>query len=133
MANTLTVGSTVLTLPDDLLWTDEFTWSAVEQSVERSLTGALIVNAGVRTGGQPLTLKSPDDQSGWFRGVQIAQLQAWAAAPLQEMTLLFRGVSRPVMFRHQDTALEVAPVVFYTDPIPDDFYTATLRLMDATP
>ena len=29
-----------ITLPDDLLWINEFEWNPVEQTTERSLTGA---------------------------------------------------------------------------------------------
>ncbi len=35
-----------ITLPDDLLWINEFEWNPVEQSTERSLTGALLVQEG---------------------------------------------------------------------------------------
>ena len=42
---TLTDGTTTTTISDDLMWADEFAWAPVEQTVERSITGALIVSA----------------------------------------------------------------------------------------
>ena len=131
--NTLSVGGTVLALPDDLDWADEYSWSAVEQSTERSLSGALIVEASAKTGGRSITLQSPDPQSGWITGAQLTQLRAWANVPLQEMQLTYRGQTYPVMFRHQDGPLEAAAVAWYSDPLPSDFFTLTMRLMDVTP
>ena len=40
-------------LPDDLLWINEFDWNPVEQSQERSLTGALIVQEQAKITGPP--------------------------------------------------------------------------------
>ena len=34
------------TLPDDLLWINEFEWNPVEQTTERSLTGAFWFRKG---------------------------------------------------------------------------------------
>ena len=39
MSITLTRGSTTLELPPDLLWVNEFRWSEVSQSTERSVPG----------------------------------------------------------------------------------------------
>lgn len=133
MAKTLAVGATVVTLPDDLVWPDELLWSAVEQVSERSITGALIVNAGVKVGGQPITLQSPDETSGWITGSVLAQLSAWAQIPLQQMTLTLGASVRTVIFRHEEAALEAKPVVDFSDAGPDDFYTLTLRFTDVTP
>lgn len=130
MATTLTVSSTTVTLPDDLLWADEWTWTAVEQTTERTLTGALVVSAAAKTGGRPITLQSPDEEGAWFTGAVLAQLQAWTATPLLQMTLLHRGITRAVMWRHQDGAMEADPVVFISDADSTDHYTATLRLME---
>ena len=46
MAKTLTVGATVVTLHDDMFWSDEHSWSVVEQVQERTLTGALDIEPG---------------------------------------------------------------------------------------
>ena len=41
-----------LSLPQDLIWSDELTWSAVAQAKERGIWGTLIVDAMARNGGQ---------------------------------------------------------------------------------
>lgn len=127
---TLTVGGTTVSFTDDLIWADEFAWAPVEQSVDRTITGALIVQTAARTAGRPITLAAEDDFSGWITRAALDQFKAWAAVPGQQMTLVYRGASRTVIWRHQDTAIDAAPVVFYADVQAGDYYRATLRFME---
>ena len=131
MATTLTHSATTLTLSDDLRWADEAEWSPVEQTVERTLTGALIVSTADRTNvGRPITLDAPDDSSAWMPRATLDQLMAWAAIPGRQMTLVMRGVTRTVMFRHHEPpVLQATPVVFFSDIDAADHYTLTIRLM----
>ncbi len=48
-------------LPDDLLWVDEFDWNPVAQDIERSLTGALMVQEQAKLYGRPITLTGGDE------------------------------------------------------------------------
>lgn len=129
---TLAVGGTVLDLDPDLSWSDEFEWAAVEQTAERGLTGALIVDAGVRVGGRAITLAPPDDTSAWMPRATLTQLQQWEAQPSLTLTLSLRGVDYQVGFRRWDGApLAAKPVQFVADPVPGgfgDFYLVTLKL-----
>ena len=127
---TLTYLSTTLTLPDDLLWADEFTWQPVEQRTEYSITGALLVQSGVRVAGRPITLAAEDAASGWFLRSMLDQIKTWAAVPEAEFTLAYRGANHTVIWRHQDTAVDASPVVFYNDVQSSDFYRATLRFLE---
>lgn len=117
---TLSVGVTTLALDPDLQWSDEFDWSPVEQAVEYSLTGALIVDHGLRLAGRPITLDAPDDNAAWMPRATLAQLQAWEADPaLASMTLNLRGTPYSVIFRRHDGApIEAHPVTFVADPLP---------------
>lgn len=130
MAITLSDGSTVLELDPDLYWEDEFAWAAVEQAMERSLTGALIVHLGARQYGRPITLRNEDERSAWMTRADMAQLQAWADIPGKRLTLSLRGGSHWVLFRHHDGGpFEARPVVHYADPEPADWVLATLRFI----
>lgn len=133
MSIILNVDETSVVLHPDLKWSDEFSWAPVEQSAERTVTGALIVQVAARTGGRPITLEPEDDNSAWMRRSVVEQLRNWAAAPGQEMELTLRGTTRTVIFRHQDGAgLEAQPVVHFADAdvSSSDFYRVTLRLME---
>lgn len=131
MSNTLTVGATTVALPDDYYWPDEFTWSPVEQTSERGITGALIVSTAVRTGGRPITLQPIDDESAWMPRAVLEQLHTWAATPGQQMTLGLRGVTRTVIWRHEDApAISTTPVVHFSDTDPGDHYVVTLKFLE---
>lgn len=121
MAITLTHAGTTLALPDDLSWTDEFTYSPVLQSTERSITGALIVDEVDLTGGTPITLQGTDT-SAWIARATLRQLQAWAAVGGTVMTLDLRGESFDVIFAREQSAISAALVIDYADPVDTDHY-----------
>lgn len=125
---TLTDGTTTVNFTDDLLWSDEFSWQPVEQSETRSITGALVLQIGVRTAGQPITLEPPAEGGAWLARAQLDQLAGWAAVPGQVLTLTLRGVARSVVWRHQNTAITAQPVMHCNDVQAADDYIATLRL-----
>ena len=118
----------------DLFWSDEFEWSPVSQSIQRSLTGALLVDHAVRTAGRPITLQPADDSSGWMSGAVLRQLKDWEANPSLTLTLNLRGVSRQVIFlRDGAKPVEARPVVYVADPQPGelgDFYLVTVRFLE---
>lgn len=126
-------GGAVLTLPDDLLWVDEYTWGPVATTVTYLLTGALLVETGTRQAGRPITLVGPADMA-WVRRTTVDTLYRWAGEPLSEMDGRFDlrladGRGFTVAFRHHDTALDAEPVLGYPARGDDDFYRLTLRLM----
>lgn len=126
---TLSDGTTTVTFTDDLMWSDEFAWMPVEQTSQRTITGGLVVQTAARTAGQPVTLAAPDARSGWITRAALDQFKTWAAIHGQQMTLVYRGVTSTVIWRHQDGAIEAAPVVPYSDVQSGDYYRAVLRLM----
>lgn len=128
---TLTDGITDLNLHPDFLWSDEYNWQPVEQSVERTITGALVVMPALRQAGRPITLEPEDDSSAWTTRADVEQLRNWAAGAGVVLQLTLRGTTRSVMFRHQDGAgLEARPVVHFSEPEGGDYYLITLRLME---
>ncbi len=131
MTTTLVYSSTTVNLSDDLLWADENSWNPVEQSGQRTITGALIVSSATRVGGRPITLQPEDESSAWMTSATLAALRSLAAVPGRVMTLTLRGQTYSVIFRHQDGAgVEAVPVVHYRDVNSGDFYRVTIRLME---
>ena len=128
---TLTYQTTVLDLPDDLYWSDEAAWQPVVQSAERTITGALVIQAHTRIAGRPITLQPEAENSSWITRTTLEGLMALASIPGCEMLLSHRGISYNVVWRHQDgEVIQATPVVHYADVQTGDFYTATLRLME---
>ncbi|MBU2967057.1 hypothetical protein Q4508_12595 [Amphritea sp. 2_MG-2023] len=113
-----------IALPDDLIWANEFAWSAVRQSAEVALTGALIVEEAAQQAGRPITLTG-----GWATRTLVEQLYALVQLPGQSYSLQINDQTYNVMFLHTDNAMTAEPVLAVTDPAPTDSYYLTLRFM----
>lgn len=127
MAITLSDGTTTITLPADLQWSDEFGWSAVEQDREYSLTGALVVQQGLKAKGRPITLQSGG--ASWLARSVVQQIKAYYDTPDQIFTLTINGDSYSVQFERPD-GFEAAEVVRQANPGPEHWYTIKLRLFE---
>lgn len=122
----LSDGTTIIELPPDLQWRDEFTWDAVEQNAEYSLTGALIVQEGVKQAGREITLYG--GEGCWVRRSTIEALYAMASVAGQILTLTYHDRTFPVMFRRPQP-IEAAEIRRIANPGPDHWYSITLKLM----
>jgi len=100
MAMSISNGMITIDLPPDLQWVDEFGWSAVEQIKEYSLTGALIVQQGVKVKGRPFTLKS--NGASWVKRSVVEQIQAFYNTPGNVFTLTIDGTSYSFLFERPD-------------------------------
>jgi hypothetical protein len=132
MSITLKYGDDTLPLDPDLFWADENQYSPVEQSVDRAIGGALIiqVDGDADQPGRPITLQPEDDSSAWMIRADLDQLNEWSAIPGAVFMLTLRGVDRQVIFRHQDKpAIDAKPVVHYSDVVDSDNYLVTLKFM----
>lgn len=127
---TLSDGTTTLTLNPDLFWSDELTWNPVQQTDERTVTGALLISSALLIAGRPITLEPEDDSSAWMPRATVEALRNWAAVPGQELTLTLRGQGYAVIFRHQDGGLTARPVAHFNDADGADWYLCTIRLME---
>lgn len=94
---TLARAGVVRTLSDRLLWTDEYAWTPVVHEQKWGTRGALIVHVGKRLAGRPITLDGRDSRA-WIERTQCDQLNAWAALPGAEFSLVVRGQARTVQF-----------------------------------
>lgn len=130
MSITLSDGTTTISLNNDLFWSDEHQWNPVQQTAERTVTGALLVSTATLVAGRPITLEPEDDSSAWMPRATVEALRNFAAVPGKELTLTLRSVAYAVIFRHQDGGLTARPVVHYNDADSGDWYLCTVRLME---
>lgn len=107
MAITLrnTVTNVTIELPFDLHWSDEFSWSPVQQVKTWTTTGAMLVETSTKQAGRPVTLDGSAN-AGYFRRADILLLQEWAFDPNLIMQLHIRGANRTVIFDHEKGGLE---------------------------
>lgn len=130
MTTTLSDGTTTVTLEDDLDWMDEFSWSPIVQTVDLSVTGASLVQVGVRQAGRPITLQG-DERRAWVKFPIVQQLDAWSHIAGKVLTLVIRGVSRQVMFRHHDTPSFDAREIWGEVPtLASQNFAVTIKLME---
>lgn len=116
-------------IPEDVWWTDEFAWKAVEQSSSRSLTGARIVQVGLKTKGRPITLTS-NERGGWVPRSTVLALRALADTPGITYTLtLADGRAYQVQFDHERefTAVPIRPAADMTGA---SSYRVTIPLIE---
>lgn len=115
-------------LPRGMLWVDEFTWSAVQKRVERSITGAQIIDAVAKLAGRPITLQATENQ-GWIRRATLLAVQALVDDPAGQYTLVLAdGRVFTVQFAAEE-AISATPIARPELPALTHPYVATLRLI----
>lgn len=120
-------------LPDDLEWPDEFGWSPVEQTQDRSITGAHIIQEQAKQYGRTLTLQS--NGAAWVSRATVKALKALEAQAGLVMTLTLPDATQhSVMFnRAQGAGVEAEPVARLANPDDTWQYLITLRLITVEP
>ncbi len=118
---------------DPFDWVDEFTWSAVEQEQQRGLSGALLVQEGLKRFGRPITLAS--NGGVWTPLKTVRAVEALRDVPGKVMALtLADGRAFSVVFdRTGGAPLEAIPVERQAVPGPEEPYEITLRLLTVAP
>lgn len=121
-----------LILSDDLLWTDEFDWSDLAQTdVERTLSGAYIVQQGVKVKGRPITLAPPDDSMAWHTRQVVQTLQEWAKQPATVFTLEMAQGVFAVIFDNSQNTLSAVPVFGFGGTEVQDMFRVTVKFLTA--
>lgn len=117
-----------LTLPTDLLWTDEFDWTPIEQSRSYSVTGALIIQTGTKQAGRPITL-SGDANSGLISRADLATLQSKLTTNTALVLTLNDARTFNVTFDHSKNPIEAKAWIDYSTPDSTDFYTLKISFI----
>lgn len=117
-----------ITLPDDLIWIDEYAHTPVKQTVSTAVDGSLIVEAAAQAKGRPITLAGGEDYA-WIDRATLEQLRAKQYQPGLVMTLTLRGTAYSVLFT-QPGGIEAAPVVDYNTPDDSDWYAVNLKFIE---
>jgi hypothetical protein len=125
----MTIKISTLTLANGLRWTDRYSASRVQQSLQRTLGGRAHFYESPVYGAIPITLESIEDE-GWQPLPVIEALYSLSVAPYSTYVLDFNGVEYSVRFRHEDPpALEVAPLVPREVPLVSDYFTVIIKLV----
>lgn len=118
-------------ITDNFVWSDEFAFNQVEQSQERSLTGGMIIQAGEKQYGRPITL-GPS----WLPRSTLDALFALEASPAAIDLELADGREFRVVFdRERGVAIDAKPVHDYVNAANETSwqYNVTIRLLTVEP
>ena len=117
-------------LPDDLLWVDEFDWSPVAQDIDRSLTGALMVQEQAKLFGRPITLTG-GNEAGWVTRATVLELMALAKLPSKSMLLILAdGREFQVYFnRGNNNSVSASLLMPESGLSPESLYTIIIGLI----
>jgi hypothetical protein len=116
-----------ITLPDDLIWTDEFDWTPIQQTQSYTLTGALVLESGEKQAGRPITLVGGDNAA-WATRAQIDALYAKLTGdPVMTLTLHDARVFS-VKWVHEKP-IDAKLILDYNNPISSDWYSLTIKLI----
>jgi hypothetical protein len=121
-----------VTLPDGLVWVDEYAWSPISSEVAITLGGSVVIQQAAQLKGRPITLAGTD-RHGWATRSTVAALQALADVAGATYTLTLPGPrTYTVAWRHEGgAALEAVQVDPVEDPASTDWYSnLQLRLME---
>lgn len=118
-----------ISLPNGLLWVNEYDWTPVTQATRYSLTGALIIEEAAQQKGRPITLQGGNNYA-WVSKATVEAVRAKVNQPDNDMTLDYHGTIYAVRFAHEQSPMEARPIVGFANPQSDDFYSLTIRLME---
>ena len=117
-----------LTLPTDLLWIDEFDLTPVQQTQAYSITGALIIESGVKQAGREITL-SGDNVSGLISRADLKTLESKLTQTPPLVLTLNDARTFNVIFNHAKKPIEAKPWIDYSDVDNADLYTLKINLL----
>lgn len=125
-----------ISLPNDLLWQDEFKWSSVARVGQYSLAGSLIIEQATKLAGRPITLEALFQDMAWIQRHVLADIQSWVGVPelVMLLTLEYPSDTRSfyVVFAPEETPVEAEPVKEFPGHDPDDWFRVTIRLVEVT-
>lgn len=122
----MAVSLNAIALPDDTVWTDEWSWTPVVQAVSRTLGGRQIVEEVSNIGGRPITLVAQ-----WIDKSVVDALQAERDIINNHMLLTVAdGRQFTVGFRHGDNPIDVSPIIEYAEYQSGDFFDVTIKLFE---
>lgn len=120
-------------LPDDMYWIDEFKWQPRVSNSTYSLSGALIVEEGVRLAGRPITLQPPEDLA-WIPRAIVSKLRTWASYPSRRFILQFEYPTDTrqfvVIFAPDGEPVESDPVKGFPQHRDDDWFKIKLKFVE---
>ena len=127
----MTITLDAITLPEDLVWANEYNWSPVVQDAKKSVTGALIIQEAKQLAGRSIILSGAENAA-WIDRTRLDALQVKSDTVDLAMVLTHNGTVYNVMFDrsgNSDTGITVKEIYPVANPTSDHIYQITLKLI----
>lgn len=120
-------------LDDQLQWVNEFDHNPIEQTREHSITGALLIQEGVKLYGREIELRS--NGGVWTPLSVVRQLEVMRDEPGRVMLLTLPGNRQyhVIWNRTSGSPLTAEPLFREAYSTPDSVYDVNLRLLTVAP
>ena len=128
----MTITLDAITLPEDLVWVNEYNWSPVVQDAKKSVTGALIIQEAKQLTGRSIVLSGAENAA-WIDRATLDALQVKSDTVDLAMVLTHNSTAYNVMFdrsSNSDTGITVKEVYPVANPTSDHVYQITLKLIE---
>lgn len=126
---TISIGS--IALSEDLVWTNEFDYAAISQSVRPLLGGGSVVQQAFNTtqGREiELTARGGGKQfDGYFTRLQVQQLKALEATGSQ-VSFVYNATTLNVVIK--SNGVDVTPALPRPDQVDTDWYSGTITMIE---
>lgn len=123
-----------IVLPNDLIWTDEFTWKKVGSTPAYSLKGNLIIQQGIKLGGRTISLAPPDDSMAWVPRSTVKKLLEWSEELAGVFILMFEYPTDKrtfeVHFSPEDECISSQAVKGFADHTEDEWHLISLKFIE---
>lgn len=111
MALTLNDGTNpIVTLPDELVWQDEFDWSSITHSKDFTVSGALSIQVGEKLAGRDITLVGTESL-GWIDRDTVEALITMRDDDLEITLTLQDARTCTARFKQGETCIDVEPII----------------------
>ncbi len=115
----ITLGS--ITLPDGMIFENEFADNAATFSDQRTLSGDLIRQTGVKNGGREIKMVG-----GWASRTTVIALKAVQDAGTTSTLKMHDGTTYEVKIE----AIAATQIIAYQQPVAADYYSLSLTLTE---
>ena len=125
----MTITLDTITLPEDLVWANEYNWSPVVQSAKKSVTGAIIIQEAIQQKGRSIVLTGASNAA-WIDRTTLDALQVKSNTVDLAMVLAHNGTAYNVIFdrsSNSDTGMSVKEIYPVANPTSDHIYQITLK------
>lgn len=122
-----------ISLPADLYWSNEFSWSPITARETISVTGAAIIQRGKRLDGRRINLTS-GDETAWVTRERLDALEALRNTKPESVLLKFAdGREYTVIFNDVDgQSIEAEAMQPGKVPAPSDLFRVKLNFLEVT-